>query len=239
MNKKTLKEIADRYGTDKGQLKHNYTITYSKYLQPIRDEKLNFLEIGVAEGSSVLMWSEYLKNSSIIGADYYTEKQLIESYNKKSFNNKNINVEENMRKISENKNCKLIQINQASRESLENIKEDFDVIIDDGSHVSGDILLTLGVLSRRLKSGGYYFIEDLNCIRTPDNRGESNQYSQEHFECKNALLVLFDWTDPNGRFESEILSNKENDYINNNFNILSITKYNRSSAGVMACLKKI
>ena len=30
MNKKTLKEIADRYGTDKGQLKHNYTITYSK-----------------------------------------------------------------------------------------------------------------------------------------------------------------------------------------------------------------
>jgi hypothetical protein len=51
-----LDRIAKKYGTDKSSDIHNYC---EKYIKFKKEERLNILEIGVSEGKSVKMWSEY------------------------------------------------------------------------------------------------------------------------------------------------------------------------------------
>jgi hypothetical protein len=41
---------------------------------------------------------------------------------------------------------------------------DFDIIIDDGSHVGEHILTSFKILWSTVKPGGYYIIEDLHSI---------------------------------------------------------------------------
>ena len=64
-----LSSIADFYKTDKYE--HGYTKVYEKYFDNIRDQKLKILEIGIADGKSLLMWSDYFQNSTIIGIDIH------------------------------------------------------------------------------------------------------------------------------------------------------------------------
>ena len=66
---KNLTSISEIYKTDK--LEHGYTAFYEKYFENIRDQKLQILEIGIADGKSLLMWSDYFKNSTIIGIDIH------------------------------------------------------------------------------------------------------------------------------------------------------------------------
>ena len=65
----TLTEIANSLGTDKGTQHfecHSYTETYQKYFQPIKDEKIKMLEIGIADprfpGASIQMWNNFFSD---------------------------------------------------------------------------------------------------------------------------------------------------------------------------------
>ena len=64
---KNLKSIAEIYKSDK--IEHGYIQNYESYFEKIRDEKLKILEIGIADGISLLTWSDYFQNSIIIGID--------------------------------------------------------------------------------------------------------------------------------------------------------------------------
>ena len=66
---KNLKSIAEIYKSDK--IEHGYIQKYESYFEKIRDEKLKILEIGIADGKSLLTWSDYFKNSIIIGIDIH------------------------------------------------------------------------------------------------------------------------------------------------------------------------
>jgi hypothetical protein len=46
-------------------------------------------------------------------------------------------------------------------DNIHNISGDFDIIIDDGSHINSHQIETFKILFPKLKSGGYYFIEDV------------------------------------------------------------------------------
>ena len=75
---KNLKSIAEIYKSDK--IEHQYIKVYESYFEKIRDEKLKILEIGIADGKSLLTWSDYFKNSIIVGIDIHriniVEKKL-------------------------------------------------------------------------------------------------------------------------------------------------------------------
>ena len=62
---KSLSLIAEFYKTD--NYEHGYTSVYEKYFDSFRDKKLKVLEIGIADGKSLLTWSNYFRNSTIIG----------------------------------------------------------------------------------------------------------------------------------------------------------------------------
>jgi hypothetical protein len=60
INNENLQNIGLKYGTDK--VNHGYLPIYEKYLNPLKDQKINFMEIGVDNGLSIKIWAEYFKN---------------------------------------------------------------------------------------------------------------------------------------------------------------------------------
>jgi hypothetical protein len=142
----TLDELSIKYGTDKGSLKHNYMPFYEQYL-PKNPKKI--LEIGVLKGASLATWSAYFPEAEIHGLDLFEE-----------------NTEENVRSFLLDE-CKCNNIvlhkgNQIDYILLDKLRnENFDVIIDDGSHNSRDQMITFFGLF----NGKHYFIEDTDCCR--------------------------------------------------------------------------
>jgi hypothetical protein len=138
----SLTDMADFFGSDKGSLKHNYTPVYEAHLAKLKSEPVNLLEIGVACGASLKMWSRYFPYGRITGVDIRPEcAALCSGYPNVS-----------------------IKIADATKERMFG---DWDVIIDDGSHVAGHIVKTFLLNWPWLKSGGLYFVEDLRCTYHP------------------------------------------------------------------------
>lgn len=135
----SLTEIADHFKTDKGSIKHQYTKIYEQYLGALRKKPgVRLLEIGIACGSSLKTWARYFADAQVIGMDVREAcSGLCRGYS-------NISV----------------RIGDARRERQ---PETFDVIIDDGSHISADIVEMFRTNWPSLKPGGLYFIEDLRC----------------------------------------------------------------------------
>ena len=73
--KNEITELFEKYGSDK--ISHGYTDIYFSYFEKLKNEKLNILEIGVADGKSVRAWSEFFSNSNIIGIDILTLMEII------------------------------------------------------------------------------------------------------------------------------------------------------------------
>ena len=57
-----LYSLCKKFNTDKLEL--GYVELYESYFKPLREKKLNILEIGVFRGASIKVWSEYFINST-------------------------------------------------------------------------------------------------------------------------------------------------------------------------------
>lgn len=138
----TLHKLAIKYGSDKAD--HNYCPFYEQSL-PKNPKKI--LEIGVLKGASLAMWAEYFPDAEIHGLDLFAEnrEEDIEAYLRGELGFNNIILHKGN------------QCNWLLLEVLRN--EDFDVIIDDGSHNSRDQMITFF----GLYNGKQYYIEDIQC----------------------------------------------------------------------------
>lgn len=136
----SLDEIALKCGTDKASNYHDYCKSYQKYLPFSYESEINILEIGVQGGQSLKMWKAFFKNSKVTGIDINPYCATI--------------------KFPENVN--VIIGSQNDETFLNTLPENFDLIIDDGSHLSYDIIYSFNHLFPKLNSGGVYIIEDLH-----------------------------------------------------------------------------
>ena len=142
MENHSLKKIAETYKSDK--IEHGYIEIYESYFHKLKEENLIILELGIADGKSLLTWSDYFKNSKIVGIDIHK-----------------INIEE------KNLNRNNIDIYQGSQSNEKFISEiiseykEFDIIIDDGSHLSKDVKKSFQLLFPALKNKGLYVVEDI------------------------------------------------------------------------------
>jgi len=141
---KTLQEIGLRHGTDKSRNQHKgitYLQLYEKYLVNKREYKLKLLEIGVLEGSSVRAFEEFLPNSKIIGLDIDPRC-----------------------KVNERGRVEIVIGSQDSKQIRDDIKKrhgEFDLILDDASHVNQLTLKSFELYWPLVKDNGIYIIEDL------------------------------------------------------------------------------
>jgi hypothetical protein len=151
-----LLKISKKYRTDKVQ--NGYIPHYEEFFESLRNKKLNILEIGVKRATdyrkygmdivtpgacSLKTWKEYFPNSNIYGID-------IDPENKKY----------------EEDRIEIFIGNQADQNFLSSVTEkvgNFDIIIDDGSHVNKFTIASYNALWPFLNGGGLYIIEDVGC----------------------------------------------------------------------------
>ena len=128
-----------KYKTDK-ITHHGYQRFYDYFLVPIKNNKMNILEIGVDDLRSLKMWLDFFKNANIYGIDI----------NKKDY--------------EYNRGC-IFQGDQSKKKDLQKIVKKIGkcrFIIDDGSHVPEHQLLSFNYLFKEcLEYGGIYIIEDV------------------------------------------------------------------------------
>jgi len=147
-----LEELAIKYGTDKQcQDGHGYTPYYEKYLEPVREKDITLLELGVREGWSMNMWTEYFPNGEFWGIDNDKEGLCPKSFS-----------------------CDRVHFHLGSQddklflENICNVAHGFDVIIDDASHISSLSIKSFEILFDHVKPGGIYIIEDLHVSGLPE-----------------------------------------------------------------------
>jgi hypothetical protein len=104
---------------------------------------VRLLEIGVQNGGSLEIWSKYLPpESTIIGIDIDPAVQ-------------NLRFEGNVRAF-------VADVNDSEKVDRLIGADPFDIVIDDGSHTSSDIIAAFKNLFPRVAPGGKYIIEDLH-----------------------------------------------------------------------------
>lgn len=147
--KNELTTIFNKYNSDKQTLHHNYGYYYNRYLKPYRDiDALNYLELGVFQGESLLSFRDYFwKANNIVGID----------------------IEETCTKYSDSYNNIYVEIgSQTDKKFLTNVNNKygpFDVILDDCSHDLNYTIESFEILFPLLNNNGIYIIEDTIVFR--------------------------------------------------------------------------
>ena len=138
----TLEELCNKHGTNK--VWHGYTSFYEKLFESIRSNPVNFLEIGIDQGGSLLAWQDYFSNGTIYGIDIVIPDRIANQ----------ITIKYAI--TDQSSPQQLLQ----TLESWNNPK--FNVIIDDGSHWVSHQRISMETLWKSVAPGGYYVIEDLH-----------------------------------------------------------------------------
>ena len=145
------------------QIGHSYSPEYYDLLCKYKNVYENVLEIGIGYtelmrplcgqeytvGASLKAWSAFFPNANIIGVDIrkdvlFSEKNISCFFTDQS---NEVELEKTVLEIKHQKN----------KMNLE-----FDLILDDGSHVCEHMILSFNVLSKYIKKGGLYIIEDIH-----------------------------------------------------------------------------
>lgn len=190
MNKQTLDSIAQKYGTDKSTLYHNYTPHYERLLQPLRDKNIDLLEIGVRQGWSHQMWCEYFDSGKIFGIDNCLESE---------FNSDHSHL------IA--KNITIFYGDQEDIKILESVGDYmFDIIIDDGGHKMMEHQISLRNLIGKVKPGGFYFIEDLHTC-------SSTAYYNPGLFPQDSTIEFLNALNNRDEYQTSFISKKDFQYI--------------------------
>ena len=184
-----MKTIAELYQTHDGNVSDkwsSYFAFYERAFSPIRNNPVRLLEVGIQNGGSLEIWGKYFSNAQkLLGCD----------------------INPNCRKIEHSDpRISVIIGDIKAPPTLQQVFEQspkFDVIIDDGSHTSSDIIQAFCKLFSSLEHGGLYIIEDLHASYwKPWEGGLNLRTSSMAFLKKLADVINFEhWGLPQSRLE--------------------------------------
>tara|TARA_X000001382_G_scaffold42867_2_gene28891 strand:+ start:3381 stop:3968 length:588 start_codon:yes stop_codon:yes gene_type:complete len=142
-----LKECFDKYKCDKSW-RHHYYKVYEPAFEKRKNDKINFLEVGVLEGRSTKALLDYFPNMTYYGIDIFARVPI-----------------EDLKDITENSRVHLLNHDSTSDKLPSAIKEawgdiSFDFIIDDAVHWPEYQIPTFLNCIEFLKGNGYFWIED-------------------------------------------------------------------------------
>lgn len=146
-----LTRLANKYKTDKGtefEDAHGYTEFYQQFFEKYENPKI--IEVGVWHGGSIRMLNDFFDGECEIWAlDYDTSlKQYVEDM----------------------PNVHFVCVDASDKNSIKEFKEsmdgtEFDIIIDDASHIWRHQMNLIYGLHGLLKENGIYVIEDIHFSR--------------------------------------------------------------------------
>jgi hypothetical protein len=141
-----LKKILEKHKCDKNE--HMYYEVYEPFLEPMKEEQINILEVGIFKGTSINSWHEYLPNAQIYGIDIFTRLKPEDVSALKK---------DRVHWIKADSMDKFVQ--NTIREQWGGVE--FDVIIDDGLHTPEANAKTFENLAPFLRDDGVFYIEDV------------------------------------------------------------------------------
>ena len=142
--RKTVRQLFERNNSKISDKWDSYLDSYGNELDLFRNKKINLLEIGVSLGGSLEVWGKFFhKATRIVGVDILNG---VENY---KFNDKRIKTYE-------------IDVNDLAEVEWFQVYKP-DIIIDDASHFSSDVINAFMKLFPFLNEHGVYIVEDLCC----------------------------------------------------------------------------
>ena len=158
-----------KFKTDK-VTHHGYERFYDYFLMPIKNNKMNMLEIGVDELRSLKMWLDYFPNATIYGMDIHKKEY---TYNRGMIFQGDQSKKKDLKKVVKNiGKCKFI--------------------IDDGSHVPSHQLLSFNYLFKEcLDFGGIYIIEDIETSYWKNTDLYNYPINAGYLDNKNNIVEIF------------------------------------------------
>lgn len=124
----------------------SYLAEYDRIFDAHRDRHVRLLELGIQNGGSLEIWGKYFP---------YADKLL------------GCDIDPNCTHLTYEDPRIALVIGDANSDAIQAAilehSRTFDVIIDDGSHRSSDIVKSFGRYFPRLVDGGIYVVEDLHC----------------------------------------------------------------------------
>jgi len=222
-----LCSIGYKHKTDKPN--HGYTKIYYEIMKDVKNDPINFFEIGIFFGASLKMWYEFFPKGNIYGIDngrllpnaniFYSKSNEIPSPDDIKLLQFNATIDPSYNfKWLENDRTKGFVADQRSLEDLNksfgyfNCNE-FDFILDDGQHYMEHQQKSLGLLFPTVKSGGYYIIED---VIDQKSLLVGCYWGQRKKNGSDSTDIVFTKFLETGILESIYMTSEEIEYIKNN-----------------------
>lgn len=181
-----LTKVANELGNDRGDQHfeaHHYTEIYYSLFYLWQNNPIKMLEIGVMDprfpGTSIKMWKSFFSDLKFVGMDINPDALKLQEDGVSVFIG------------DQGKPDHLMSL-------INTYLQEYDIIIDDGSHIMSDILTSFNILYPMVKPGGYYIIEDLHCKQARgrevyDSIQEYLDYQKDKSEIKvenKKLLII-------------------------------------------------
>jgi len=185
---------------------HGYAKIYETVFVNFKERNLNILEIGSFYGNAAAALYFYFDNANIFSAD----------------------INPDMFKYKSNRITNFY-VDSSSRNSLKNDliskKNNFDIIIEDASHMLKDQIISLFMLFPLVNSGGYFIVEELDF---PETR-EDMRIDQAKPDLKQILQNILKNID----FNSIYINDDEKKYFLENFSSIEIKKGNFNEIAII------
>ncbi len=219
---KSLDELFYYYGSDKANIfkknnkkGHGFSKFYTSELKDYREKRLNILEIGSFAGASAASFAKYFRNSKIFCFDInisnfkYSSKKIF-VYGLDVNNRKNL-------------------LKTLNKIFISNNFSKFDIIIDDGSHLLSDIIISLNFFFKYLNNKGIYIIEDFKHPNYYNYNKDTNELFIDEMLKKLKNNVFFN---------SNLLSKEDQKFLMKNIENLEIFKGNLDDSDICFLKKK-
>jgi O-antigen biosynthesis protein len=145
----TMTSLSELYRSHRGKVSDKWDIylrIYEDLLQSLREREVSILELGIQNSGSLELWAKYFPNAvTILGVD----------------------IDEKCGSLQfEDPRIQIVVADAAADGTVAAVADyspEFDIIIDDASHRSGDIIKTFCNFFTTLNDDGLYIAEDLHC----------------------------------------------------------------------------
>ncbi len=152
-----MKTLRDLYCEHNGKVSDkwsHYLDFYDRRFAEYRDQPVSILEIGIQNGGSLEIWAKYFPRAkAIVGCDINPDcRKLTYADPRIHVFVGDANSDEIQKKITE-------------------VSEEYDIVIDDGSHLSGDIVKSFARYFPLVRTPGIFVAEDMHCSYWSEYQG--------------------------------------------------------------------
>jgi hypothetical protein len=161
----------------------SYLPFYDALFAPLQNRPINLLEIGVQNGGSLETWATYFDQAQhLVGCDINPRCGLLR------FDDPRIKL------VVGNANSR------AAFDAIHAIAPHYDIIIDDGSHMSPDVIESFLAYFTTLAPGGIYVVEDTHALYWPAYQGgiDAPEGALMLFRLLTDLVNFEFWAPPGG-----------------------------------------